>query len=704
MKFCYPPSHHADRQQKGVALVIVLAMVVLVTGLVVAFFSRAMNTRQVSNSSAAQAKAELIARSAADNIISDFKSEIALGSSANTLTIGTAQTILYIPTSNTNMIPARSGSAATVSGTANLLQNLIRYSSRTAAPSYSGTMVVISGSASAVNSYSDPSANGSKISPARWNSHYLISCSNAAISSTPISQFVAPDWVYLTRSGPKATGTAPYVLGSGPTTLNNPIISNSNYVVGRYAYAVYDEGGLLDINVAGHPTSLSSTMVARKGALALADLTILPISTGTLTNVDVDNIVGWRNYATGTPTGNYGNFSFNATSGSTWLYNFVTTNTTGFITTGTFPSPGGQTDQTFISRQQLINLAKSIASYPRSSGSASLLNSLQYLGTFSRALEQPSFAPKSNRPRIVNNTLAPTTDNTYMGNNNGAGAGLSPNPDDVINPSLLTMRVLRSFTRLDGSVAQVGDPLISKKFALSRLSLLSSAATANASAGDAIYDRFGLSRSNPTQPWTYGHGAAKIMRLDEVQQLNPAREPDFAELLKAAISAGSLGKAGPNGGGHLYNFNRDVNIDFHVLQIMANIIDQSKSDSFPTRIQLTGNTTYTFSGVEDLPYFYRLYEMAVTTRRPTPNLGINDTVTWHNQTLTKNLSLPIQGDAIGHHVKYASNGQSDLSDPGSATLFLVPEVWNPHDPNAPVSNSRPTWFRIIAESNDPVGS
>ena len=25
------------------------------------------------------------------------------------------------------------------------------------------------------------------------------------------------------------------------------------YAVGRYAYAVYDEGGLLDINVAGYP-------------------------------------------------------------------------------------------------------------------------------------------------------------------------------------------------------------------------------------------------------------------------------------------------------------------------------------------------------------------------------------------------------------------------------------------------------------------
>ena len=41
------------------------------------------------------------------------------------------------------------------------------------------------------------------------------------------------------------------------------------YAVGRYAYAVYDEGGLLDINVAGYPTSTGPsptvTDIGRKG-------------------------------------------------------------------------------------------------------------------------------------------------------------------------------------------------------------------------------------------------------------------------------------------------------------------------------------------------------------------------------------------------------------------------------------------------------
>jgi len=32
---------------------------------------------------------------------------------------------------------------------------------------------------------------------------------------------------------------------------------NDNYVVGRYAYTVYDTSGLLDINVAGYPSGAS---------------------------------------------------------------------------------------------------------------------------------------------------------------------------------------------------------------------------------------------------------------------------------------------------------------------------------------------------------------------------------------------------------------------------------------------------------------
>src|SRR5207244_3104456 len=54
----------------------------------------------------------------------------------------------------------------------------------------------------------------------------------------------APDWVLVTPQGPN----------SGPLP---------NAVIGRYAFAVYDEGGLIDVNVGGFPTYASLTQPAR---------------------------------------------------------------------------------------------------------------------------------------------------------------------------------------------------------------------------------------------------------------------------------------------------------------------------------------------------------------------------------------------------------------------------------------------------------
>ncbi len=83
------------------------------------------------------------------------------------------------------------------------------------------------------------SANGRSISLARWNSHYLIPpASSTGIDSTPVADFTAPDWVLVTAQGPN----------SAPAP---------SAVIGRYAFAVYDEGGLIDINLGGVPTYAS---------------------------------------------------------------------------------------------------------------------------------------------------------------------------------------------------------------------------------------------------------------------------------------------------------------------------------------------------------------------------------------------------------------------------------------------------------------
>jgi hypothetical protein len=70
-----PDSRH--HSSKGAALMIVLAFVVLLTGLALAYFSRTTTDRQLAQSSFNDTTADLLARSALDIVVSDFKQEIA---------------------------------------------------------------------------------------------------------------------------------------------------------------------------------------------------------------------------------------------------------------------------------------------------------------------------------------------------------------------------------------------------------------------------------------------------------------------------------------------------------------------------------------------------------------------------------------------------------------------------------------------------
>jgi hypothetical protein len=201
--------HPNNGASKGAALIIVLALVVLASALGLAYFSRTTTNRQLAQSSYNDTSADLLARSALDITVNDLKQEI-----ANNSTITQA-----------NIQPSRYPS-----GIPNDNPNLVRYSSRNAAASR----------ASNISSNAD-SANRRGITLARWNSHYLIPPANATGSdSTPVNSFVPPDWVFVTAQGPN-TAPAP------------------NAVVGRYAFAVYNEGGLIDMNLGGFPlyTSLS---------------------------------------------------------------------------------------------------------------------------------------------------------------------------------------------------------------------------------------------------------------------------------------------------------------------------------------------------------------------------------------------------------------------------------------------------------------
>ena len=199
---------------KAAALIIVLAFVVLLTGLSLAYLSRATSDRQLGQSSYNNTSAGLLARSALDIVVGDFQQEIANGSTATSV----SGTTIYVPINALNMVPQRSGNVVTA-------VNLIRRSVRSDGINFPG----VASRASAVNSQDNPSANGRYISSTRWNEHYLVPKGNTATAdSSPIPAFTlaTPDWVIVTRAGPTP-------FASWDATLADP--TNNNYAIGRYA-------------------------------------------------------------------------------------------------------------------------------------------------------------------------------------------------------------------------------------------------------------------------------------------------------------------------------------------------------------------------------------------------------------------------------------------------------------------------------------
>jgi hypothetical protein len=399
-----------DGASKGAALMIVLAFVVLLVGLVLAYFSRASTDRQLAQSSYNDTSADLLARTALDIVVGDFKQEIINGQ----------------PVSTANIQPTPYG---TPSPGQTAIPNLIRRS-------FSGDPT---GRTSSVRS-TTVSANSRSISPARWNSHYLIprATTGTAIDSTPVSSFVAPDWVLVTGRGPAAA----------------PLPSA---VIGRYALAVYDEGGLLDMNLAGYgnyppgagggspPTPTPWPVnVGRKGTLGLADLTALPgsptvISPTTswgsmssfMSNSQINSIVGWRNFAnTGQADGSFpSSFSFPANLNKQDLYGSYLLDFGDPPYTNPSPFPtypftsvdntavsNSRTDQAFMTRQELLKLRRGATPELFSQ------NLLQYMGTFSRERNQP--ARDWNR---LNGHLPDRFDITNLGL-------VGPNPAGTPNP------------------------------------------------------------------------------------------------------------------------------------------------------------------------------------------------------------------------------------------------------------------------------
>ena len=370
------PSRQRMRRssERSMALVIVLAFLVLVSGLVAAFLFRTGTVRRIAHGSFNDAKADQLARSALDIVVGDCKEEIASG----------------VPITSSNVVPQRSPKPA--AGSTPAIVNLIRRSVRSDAIS----APALPSRASAVNSTADVSRNGRSVSLARWNDHYLVPKANTSDdASDPITtgfsapNYWAPDWVIVTRNGPT-------VFSGWDSSLADS--TSTSYALGRYAYAVYDEGGLLDFNVAGYPYPSPSpavtpatliTNIGRKGVSAFADLTGMKItSAGATPNpTAVTKMVAWRNYATLKSFGTFPALSPTPDPAASDFVSYSLKKTRDFLAVDA-TMYNNRTDQAFVNRRELIDLFSAVGAS---------FNTLQFLGTFSRERNLPTWSDSGTR-------------------------------------------------------------------------------------------------------------------------------------------------------------------------------------------------------------------------------------------------------------------------------------------------------------------
>ena len=432
-----PPGH----AREGAAIIIILVLLVMLFILPMAFFFQSTMQRRTSNASATMMLEGVLAEGAIEVIMSDLEQEIAWGSTPTVNVVTNVATgmvytnLIYYPTSSSNMVPALAGSSGT-----NGLENLLKRSAY-------GVSLFPNGPSLAVqSSTTNPSMNGLSVSRARWNEHLLLARAspNSSTDTTPTNSFTPPDWILVARDGSTPSAWSSSLCWS---------MTNTTTVTGRYAYAIYEEGGLLDANVAGYPTSLtnqSALPVCGKGGTFFADLTQIGLDA-----TQINALVAWRNYASAAATGVFPSYSFPDNGANYSLA--VLGNPHGFMATyntntvACVNSSGIGTDHQFVSRQELISFLKMC----EPAKAAAAMNALRYLGNFNRSLNQPSFAPDSNRPKVGAN-------------------------DDSINPAFLSVSVnSANFIRNNSSKAYVGDPLVKRRFPLSLLSWITYAGPTN---------------------------------------------------------------------------------------------------------------------------------------------------------------------------------------------------------------------------------
>ncbi|MCE9543202.1 MAG: hypothetical protein K8R38_06760 [Verrucomicrobia bacterium] len=317
MKSILPTLSPSLPRNEGQVLVLTLCLIVLITLVAVAVFARSATNTIIENVRAAQVISAQISESAADHAIAEFLGEIVDSSVTVTNEEGLVN---YMPLTATSMLPS-CRLALPFMQTNDDFINLTRQS------------IASADSMASSDNSAAPSRDGRSVDASRWSAPKLVIGDFSSASQLPC-------WIYINGDG----------------SLTNSASGNS---IGRFAYNAYDIGGLLDVNVAGHPNFIwnAADLSVLKGTLAGADLALIPGVT------DINAFVSWRNPSS-------------SASSAAYVAAVVNAAANGFtgIASG---------DRGFTSRQDLIRFAN-LGSYGISS------DALPYLTHFTRELARPS--------------------------------------------------------------------------------------------------------------------------------------------------------------------------------------------------------------------------------------------------------------------------------------------------------------------------
>jgi hypothetical protein len=521
-----------DRQPSGVALVLVVSLLSLLVVLTASLMSLVSLSRQTNRLEADSRKSEMLAQAGFRTVLADLGDEMDKGSTKvviKNLPDGTVYRQYDLTTRRAGM-RVTSALVAGAPGTGVLVkqsQPTKAFHTWPGAPKSRASIV----------------ASSPGLPASEWNLPQFLAPTETFSNTT------APTWIYLARDG-----TNPLVFNAAMQPRETAGIPNPKFVVGRFAYNLYETSGLLDINVAGSPSDQPGPERAgSKGSLLLANLTALP----GMNAAGVTQFANWKHaWAT---AGETNEEYLRKSEGAGWRRM-------------------ADNDNVFLSRQDLLD-------YARLQPSALPKTALPFLTHFSRDLNAPSYRPDPNRPKIARDAAS--------GGNDAFGA------DDTLNPDLTAFDAKRS------------RQLLPRRFPLERLKWVATP-TGSAPLDPEKAERFfGLKWEGTF--WKYVH-ARPNGNLYNLQDVPTTREPNFFEILRATVLAGSLGRQ-YGAGGFLMHFpdnsihrlgGVDGSVNLNVFEMGACIIDQYDADSYPTGIELPGpgRAFYAF-GKEDVPYLNR---------------------------------------------------------------------------------------------------